>query len=1439
MRIATLLRWALYPAAALLIAAGLAVQWLWHTESGARFVLGEVTARVEGVSFHYLHGSLASGVEVADAVYSTPQLRVATPILTVKPDLVQLLSKHIGFSRIAATDLTVTYKADETAASSAAPSAPVSLGVPIVLEQVQAARVTLNINDQAPQVFDYVSTSADIRGETLKLSDIELGHAYGQVKGRLALGLNAPWQYSGDYRLVELDHFGPGRQVITGGIHGDKNGLRIDGRLQAPGEGSLVAKLDFGQASKLEFRATIQHLDLAPFTGQAMSINGARIALIGPLSAMKLAAVFDWANPWVSNVAVQTHGMVDGKHVSLSDVQLDADRFKLNGQASLGFSDLNLVGSLGGEAGNKAFKGQWDLMLGSPQGISGTASLRAGDNQLALETTSPGTIALTLAVPDPASLLSSVSGGITGQARFNQSDGSFEVTLSGDRVGYGALSATTTKAYASGKIDGRIKANVSVASLAQATTSLGGGQVRFAGDWVRSGMVTVDWQRDTVSASLVSSIASMDKGVSGEVSSGKISVNGTDWTLGKPAGFQAAAAGSRLSDQCWRHDVSSICISKAEFADGRGHIQLRAHQFRQGSFSSKDFMAEASVTDGHFTVTAQGGAEINPGPQAIGIELQASSLSGTAANWQYEVKAAVDSPWLERANVSIDGSGDAQAVQVDALGIKSRELDLGGSASFAWAKPALKLDLAGTARAQKVTAVAKLQGGLRHLGGNARLGFGDNQLSLDAKDGNIDLDIAAPDLASIDPALKGRVDFNGHFDVATGEFTAKGKSARLEIGTYALSSLQLDGTHKGDAMTASVAVDNVRLGGESLGSGKLTFNGKVQQGNATLDWRLPGGQVSVASALGVKDGQLSGTLDTGRLVLGGETWTLQSKPAFSVSSGTWRLDDHCWQREGSAFCVTNTGLGGSVASLGLHLTNFPLHIDKPWYAPDVDLAGDLDVEIQGTVNLSGDNPVYNGTASFSMPQGQLSYFDVPSLAVNLVSGVGVKDNVLTSQVSFHTDNGEFIGKLAMPDMLHPKALRADANLDVSDLGMVTAFVPQLDKASGTLKAIARYDARKAPLDANLSVKVSDDASVDVPLAGVTLTRLKLDATGDENDIKVSASAHSGDGDVKASGDIASAFASARHMKFRISGTGVTLLNRSDLFLVASPDLSFEYGKDGGRRIAGSLGIDDGKFTMKDGTVESRTPSSDVVIVSGETAAPPQSRLDLHLDVNVKKFSVDMYGLNAGVNGSVVLTQTGSAPRRAVGNVNLVDGTFARYGQKFDIDRGRLIFSGPLENPLVDVLSSRTITNAADTIKVSLHLSGPANNISSTITSDPPMSGARALSYLVLGRPLDSASTAEGQSLSGAAISLGLKQALPITDEIKSALGLSELTVKGDGVDSTSVVAGKKVGPDLYVEYDYDVFSRIGGILFNYQLTPRLSLQTRSGEAKSMQIIYTF
>lgn len=119
-----------------------------------------------------------------------------------------------------------------------------------------------------------------------------------------------------------------------------------------------------------------------------------------------------------------------------------------------------------------------------------------------------------------------------------------------------------------------------------------------------------------------------------------------------------------------------------------------------------------------------------------------------------------------------------------------------------------------------------------------------------------------------------------------------------------------------------------------------------------------------------------------------------------------------------------------------------------------------------------------------------------------------------------------------------------------------------------------------------------------------------------------------------------------------------------------------------------------------------------------------------------------------------------------------------------------------------------------------------------------MAGADALSYLVIGRPLNQATQSEGGELSGAAVALGLRQATRFTEQIGQNIGLDQLSLTGDGGDSTALIAGKQINPRLYARYSYGVFSRLGTLLMRYKLSQRLSLEAGAGENQSIDVLYS-
>jgi translocation and assembly module TamB len=190
-----------------------------------------------------------------------------------------------------------------------------------------------------------------------------------------------------------------------------------------------------------------------------------------------------------------------------------------------------------------------------------------------------------------------------------------------------------------------------------------------------------------------------------------------------------------------------------------------------------------------------------------------------------------------------------------------------------------------------------------------------------------------------------------------------------------------------------------------------------------------------------------------------------------------------------------------------------------------------------------------------------------------------------------------------------------------------------------------------------------------------------------------------------------------------------------------------------------------------------------------------------------------------------------------GSLALVNGTFKAFDQTLAIESGRLTYTGSPSNPYVDARASRTIHESGRTVRVGAQIEGLLNAIETTLFSDPSMSDADTLAYLVLGRPLSTATAQEGSNVMGAAIALGLRGAAPVIKEVRDAFGLEELTATGGGTEDLTVIAGKRFNKSLFVRYSYQTFTRASAVLIELLLNRRLSLEATASEIPAVDLIY--
>ena len=222
----------------------------------------------------------------------------------------------------------------------------------------------------------------------------------------------------------------------------------------------------------------------------------------------------------------------------------------------------------------------------------------------------------------------------------------------------------------------------------------------------------------------------------------------------------------------------------------------------------------------------------------------------------------------------------------------------------------------------------------------------------------------------------------------------------------------------------------------------------------------------------------------------------------------------------------------------------------------------------------------------------------------------------------------------------------------------------------------------------------------------------------------------------------------------------------------------------------------------------------------------------------ERVHINAFGLDSELLGELTLRKQPNRDLAAEGRISLVGGVFSAYGRKLTIRQGELIYTGPLDDPIVDVRAVREIETIDGKVIAGLHLTGRAQSITATVISEPVMAEADALSYLVVGRPLNQATEAEGGDLSGAAVALGLKRADRLIEQIGQTMGLDQLSLTGDGGESTALVAGKQLNRRLYARYAYGVFSRLGTFLLRYRMSEKLTLEAATGEIQSIDVVYS-
>ncbi|MDR0213192.1 MAG: translocation/assembly module TamB domain-containing protein, partial [Comamonas sp.] len=236
-----------------------------------------------------------------------------------------------------------------------------------------------------------------------------------------------------------------------------------------------------------------------------------------------------------------------------------------------------------------------------------------------------------------------------------------------------------------------------------------------------------------------------------------------------------------------------------------------------------------------------------------------------------------------------------------------------------------------------------------------------------------------------------------------------------------------------------------------------------------------------------------------------------------------------------------------------------------------------------------------------------------------------------------------------------------------------------------------------------------------------------------------------------------------------------------------------------------------------------------------TARVPDILLKLDLG---QDFALQGFGITTRLKGQLQIRGGNSltAPPQITGEIHTEQGRYRAWGQSLDVETGLIRFNGPYDNPSLDITAIRPNI----TVRAGVRVTGSASAPRITLFSDPEMSDAEKLSWIVMGRDTTNGG-AEAALLQQAA--LALLSGGGNSENFAGRVGLDEIGFKGsadpnDANSGAALTVGKRLSKDLYVTYEQSLNGAMGTLYVFYDLSRRLTLRAQTGVQTAMDLIYT-
>ncbi|MDC9820167.1 translocation/assembly module TamB domain-containing protein [Pectobacterium polonicum] len=770
--------------------------------------------------------------------------------------------------------------------------------------------------------------------------------------------------------------------------------------------------------------------------------------------------------------------------------------------------------------------------------------------------------------------------------------------------------------------------------------------------------------------------------------------------------------------------------------------------------------------------------------------------------------------------------------------------------------PELRLD--GNVKVNKLTARGELRGNAagQWTIPELNLALGRNQLNVkgDLSDKwQLDADINAPSLDGMLPGLAGRaigtLKLRGNLrePQMLADITASG----LRWQAITISQVRVEGDVRSEQqIQGKLAVRLEALKQDGLNIALLTLDASGNEKQHQLRLNMQGepvaGQLALSGSFDRQEQRWRGTLNNTRFDTPVGEWRLTQDMALDYLNTQQKITigTHCWRNPNAELCVPKAIEAGPSGQASIRLNRFDLAMLKPFLTEDTVLAG-----------------TFTGGADISWQAGQ----GLPQAKISLVgNGVSVRQQMQgnTLPIDFETftlnagldrgraqlgwlmairENGRFSGDIQVSDPQGRRNLGGSVAINNISLALLNPALSKGEKAAGILNANLRLagDAARPQLFGQMVLERLDIDGNWMPI-DLTNGRLAVNFSGMSSTLQGFLKTDNGQLNLGGNADWSRPDAwrariAAKGQKLRVTIPPMARLDVSpDIVFEATPQLF---------ALNGSVSIPWARIVVKDMPESAVAVSSDEVMLDAQrqplkkasAAIPINSNLTIRVGNDV---ALDAFGLAARLQGDLKMVQD----ERGLGlngQIDIPSGRFKAYGQDLIVRKGLILFSGPPDQPILNIEAIRNPDNTADDVTAGVRVTGMAATPKLEVFSDPAMSQQEALSYLLRGQGLDSGG-ADSSAMTSMLVGLGVAQSGQVVGKIGEAFGVSNLALDTQGVgDNSQVVVSGYVLPGLQVKYGVGIFDSLATLTLRYRLMPKLYLEAVSGISQALDVLYQF